>query len=132
MEFRARSKYIKMSARKIRRVADLIRGKDVEHAMEALYFIPKAAADPILRTLKSATANAMNSEDASKVKPEDLYVKEIRVDGGPIMKRIRPAPMGRAYRIRKRTAHIDMKLAVRDDRIEEIQHEEKKKKKKRK
>ena len=130
MEFRAKLKYLKMSARKVRRVAELIRGKNVEEAMERLYFVPKTAAHPLLQTLKSATSNAMNSEDASKIKPEDLFIKEIRVDGGPVMKRIRPAPMGRAYRVRKRTSHIDMKLGVREDRMKKIKKETKKKRSK--
>lgn len=119
-----------MSARKIRRVADLIRGRRVEEAMETLYYIPKAASRPLLRTLKSATSNAMSAEDLGKLRTEDLFIKEIRIDGGPIMKRIRPAPMGRAYRIRKRTAHIDIRLGVDPRRVKQLEKEESKKKSK--
>ena len=106
MEAKARARFVTMSARKVRRVADLIRGKNVEDALNILTFTPKAAADVLERTLKSATANALSEEGTAKLKAEDLRIKSILVDGGPIMKRIRPMGMGRAYRIRKRTNHI--------------------------
>jgi large subunit ribosomal protein L22 len=106
MEAKARAKFVRMSARKVRRVADLIRGKNVEDALNILTFTPKTAAVILEKTLKSATANALNEEGTAKLKAEDLRIKSILVDGGPIMKRIRPMGMGRAYRIRKRTNHI--------------------------
>jgi large subunit ribosomal protein L22 len=105
MEAKARARFIRMSARKVRRVADLIRGKNVD-ALNILTFTPKAAAEVLGKTLKSATANALSEEGTAKLKAEDLRIKSILVDGGPIMKRIRPMGMGRAYRIRKRTNHI--------------------------
>jgi len=115
VEYNAKLRFLRMSARKVRQVADLVRGKGVDEALEMLYFIPKAAAHPLMQTLKSATSNAINSEGSAKIKVENLYIKEIRIDGGPIMKRIRPAPMGRAYRVRKRLSHISIKLGVRSE-----------------
>lgn len=117
MEAKARAKFVRMSARKVRRVADIIRGKNVEDALNILTFTPKAAAVILEKTLKSATANALSEEGTAKLKAEDLRIKTIWVDGGPIMKRIRPMGMGRAYRIRKRTNHIT--IVVTDDKEEE-------------
>jgi large subunit ribosomal protein L22 len=116
MEAIARARFIRMSARKVRRVADIIRGKNVEDALNILTFTPKAAASILEKTLKSATANALSEEGTAKLKAENLRIKTINVDGGPIMKRIRPMGMGRAYRIRKRTNHIT--IVVTDDREE--------------
>ncbi|MCP4632871.1 MAG: 50S ribosomal protein L22 [candidate division Zixibacteria bacterium] len=124
MEYKAKLRFLKISARKVRQVADLVRGQDVEKALETLYYVPKAASDPLMKTIKSATSNAINSEGSAKVKAEDLFIKELRIDGGPVMKRIRPAPMGRAYRIRKRTSHIDLIIAVKSDKLKAIQAEE--------
>jgi len=102
----ARARFSRGSARKVRRVVELIRGKNVEEALNILSFVPKYAAQYLEKTLKSATANAISQEGTAKLKAEDLYIKKIFVDGGPIMKRIRPSSMGRAYRIRKRTNHL--------------------------
>lgn len=117
MEATARARFIRMSARKVRRVADLIRGKNVEEALNILTFTPKAAASVLEKTLKSATANALSVEGTAKLKAEDLRVKRILVDGGPVMKRIRAMGMGRAYRIRKGTNHIT--IVVTDGKEEE-------------
>lgn len=106
METVARAKFSRGSARKVRRVVELIKGKNVEEALNILSFVPKYAAQYLEKTLKSATANAISQEGTAKLKAEDLYIKKIFVDGGPIMKRIRPSSMGRAYRIRKRTNHL--------------------------
>jgi large subunit ribosomal protein L22 len=106
MEAKAKARFARMSARKVRRVAELIKGKNVDEALNILSFTPKAAASVLEKTLKSATANALNVEGTAKLKAEDMWIKKIMVDGGPIMKRIRPMGMGRAYRIRKRTNHI--------------------------
>ena len=122
MEAKARARFVRMSARKVRRVADIIRGKNVEDALNILTFTPKAAAAILERTLKSATANALSEEGTAKLKAEDLWIKTIWIDGGPIMKRIRPMGMGRAYRIRKRTNHIT--IVVTDGKEDE--EEEKK------
>jgi large subunit ribosomal protein L22 len=117
MEAKAKTRFVRMSARKVRRVADLIRGRNVEEALNLLAFTPKAAALSLEKTLKSATANALSVEGTAKLKAEDLWIKKILVDGGPIMKRIRPTGMGRAYRIRKRTNHIT--IVVTDGKEEE-------------
>jgi large subunit ribosomal protein L22 len=111
MEARAKAKYIRMSPRKVRRVADLIRGKNVGEAINILHFTPKAASDPIEKVLRSAVSNMLNLEGSSKVDPDDLFVKEIRVDEGVTLKRFRAASMGRAVRIRKRTSHISVTVA---------------------
>jgi large subunit ribosomal protein L22 len=111
MEAKAKARFLRMSARKIRRVADLIRGKNVEEALDILTFIPKTAALPLEKTLRSATANALSITGTAKLKAEDLFIKKILIDGGPIMKRIRPTGMGRAFRIRKRTSHITVVVA---------------------
>jgi large subunit ribosomal protein L22 len=111
MEAQAIAKYIRMSPRKIRRVADLIRGKDVGEAINILHFTRKAASEPLEKTLRSAISNILNIEGSSKVDPDDLYVKEIRIDGAVTLRRFRAASMGRAVRIRKRTSHITIKVA---------------------
>jgi large subunit ribosomal protein L22 len=111
MEAKATLKFIRMSPRKIRRVATLIKGRDYVDAKAQLTFLPKAASQVLLSTMNSAAANAIAQEGSAKMKVENLYVKDVWIDGGPIMKRIRPAAMGRAYRIRKRTAHVNIILA---------------------
>ena len=115
MEAVARAKFARGSARKVRRVVELIKGKNVEEALNILSFVPRYAAKYLEKTLKSASANAINQEGTAKLKAEDLFIKKIFVDGGPIMKRIRPASMGRAFRIRKRTNHLTI---VVSDEIE--------------
>lgn len=108
MEARAVARYIRMSPRKVRQVVDLVRGKSVEEAINFLHFMPKRAAGPVEKLLRSVVANAMNKEEASKLDPEDIYIKEIWVDQGPTMKRYNPGPMGRASLIRKRFSHISV------------------------
>jgi large subunit ribosomal protein L22 len=98
------------SARKMRLVADLVRGKPVDEALDMLSVLPRGAATPVFKTVKSAAANALASEGTAKLKSEDLRIKTIYVDGGPIMKRIRPMGMGRAYRLRKRLCHLTVVL----------------------
>ena len=112
MEAVAKAKYIRMSPRKVRRVANLIRGKNVDKAINILHFTPKAAAGPLEKTLRSAVANLVNSQDSSgKLDPEALFVKEVRIDEGSTLKRFRAASMGRVSRIRKRTSHITIWVA---------------------
>jgi large subunit ribosomal protein L22 len=106
MEARAVARYVRMSPRKARRVIDLVRGKEVDEAINLLHFTRKRAALPIEKTLRSAVANMMNLRGAKKVAPENLYVKTAYVDSGFTMKRFRAGSMGRASRIRKRTCHI--------------------------
>ena len=109
MEAIAKSKYIGVPPRKARRVVDLIRGKYVDEALDILKYVSQAAAEPTLKTVKSAAANAL--QKAGSVKVEDLVVKEAYVDEGPTMKRFRPAWRGRAVRIRKRSSHITIVVA---------------------
>ncbi len=111
MESLARLRYLRGSAQKVRLVADLIRGKGVQDAANILNLTKKSASKPLAKLLKSAVANAENRETAVDV--DRLYVKEIFVDGGPSQKRVRPAPMGRAYRVIKRTSHVTIKLDTR-------------------
>ena len=111
MEVRARLRYAPGSAQKMRLVADLIRGKGVQEAVNLLTVTNKAAARHVQKCLKSAIANAEDRDDHVDV--DRLYVKEIFVDGGPVAKRVRPAPMGRAFRILRRQSHITIKLDTR-------------------
>jgi len=106
MEAKAIKKYIPSSPRKMRIVADLVRGKSVEQALNILHFSPKHAARIVEKTLRSAVSNLSNKIETGKVKESEVLVKEIYVNGGPTLKRIRPAPQGRAYRIRKRSNHL--------------------------
>jgi len=100
----------RISSRKVKIVADLIRGKDAKEALAIVRFTPKAASEIIEKLLKSAIANAENNHNMTSDK---LYVAEIYANQGPTMKRIRPAAKGSAVRIRKRTSHITIKLRER-------------------
>ncbi len=111
MEAKAVAKYVRMSPRKIRRVAELIRGKNVGEAINILHFTRKDATVPLEKVVRSAVANMLNVEGSSKVDPDMLYIKELRVDEGVTLRRFRAASMGRAVRIRKRTSHITVKVA---------------------
>ena len=104
-------KNARISARKVKIVADLIRGKDVKEALAIVKFTPKAASEIIEKLLKSAIANAENNHHMAH---EKLYVAEIYANQGPTLKRIRPAAKGSAVRIRKRTSHITIVLKERD------------------
>lgn len=99
------------SPRKMRLVADLIRGKRVDEAFGILHFTAKHSTRMVELTLRSAVANLMAQDDSRRFNPSDLYVKTIMVDGGPMQKRILPAPMGRAYRVRKRSNHLTIVVA---------------------
>jgi large subunit ribosomal protein L22 len=111
MEVTARLRHLQASAQKVRLVADLIRGKDVQEAVNILGLTNKSAARDIQKVLKSAIANAESRDE--KIDVDKLYVQEILIDGGPTLKRIQPAPMGRAFRILKRQSHITIRLATR-------------------
>ena len=113
MEARAVNRYINSSPRKMRIVIDLIRGLSVDKAMEILHFSTKHASQDAEKVLRSAVSNLMNTDDSTRVEPEELFVKEVYVEGGPMLKRIRPAPMGRAFRIRKRSCHLTIVVATK-------------------
>ena len=104
-------KYARISSRKVKIVADLIRGKDEDEALAIVKFTPKASSEVIEKLLKSAIANAENNHG---MKHEKLYVAEIYANQGPTLRRIRPAAKGSAVRIRKRTSHITIVLKERD------------------
>jgi len=96
------------SPRKMRLVADLVRGKQVEMALAILRFNPKEASKKLEKLLLSAIANWEAKNEEANIEEADLYIKEIRVDGGSMLKRLRPAPQGKAHRIRKRSNHVTM------------------------
>ena len=100
-------KYARISSRKVKIVADLIRGKDVDEALAIVKFTPKASSEVLEKLLNSAIANAENNHGMNR---GNLVVSEIYANQGPTMKRIRPAAKGSASRIRKRTSHITIKL----------------------
>ena len=111
MEARATLNHARISSRKIKIVADLIRGKDVQEALAIVKFTPKAASEVIEKLLKSAMANAENNHGMNV---QNLYVAEIYANQGPTLKRIRPAAKGSAVRIRKRTSHITIVLKEKE------------------
>jgi len=94
----------------MRLVADLVRGKQVEAALAILKFNQKEASGKIETLLLSAIANWQAKNEEANIEDADLFVKEIRVDGGSMLKRLRPAPQGRAHRIRKRSNHVTLVL----------------------
>lgn len=114
MEAKAVNRYIGTSPRKMRLVIDLIRGKGVEEALTVLHFVPKHAAKTAEKVLRSAISNYQNKDEAGRVDTATLYVQTAFVNGGPVAKRILPAPMGRAFRVRKRSNHITIVVAQRD------------------
>ena len=107
LEATAILRFARISARKVKIVADLIRGKKVDEALAIVKFTPKASSEIIEKLLKSAIANAENNHGMNR---GNLIVSEIYANQGPTMKRIRPAAKGSASRIRKRTSHITIKL----------------------
>lgn len=98
------------SPRKMRLVADLVRGEKVEKALHILKFSSKEASRRLETLLVSAIANWQAKNEDASLEDADLFVKEIRVDGGAMLKRLRPAPQGRAHRIRKRSNHVTLVL----------------------
>ncbi|MEJ2613964.1 MAG: 50S ribosomal protein L22 [Ignavibacteriaceae bacterium] len=114
MEARAIHKYIGSSPRKMRLLIDIIRGMSVEKAIEVLHFSPKHASKHAEKVVRSAVANLLNQDESTRLDPADLYIKEAFVDQGPTLKRISPAPMGRAYRIRKRSCHLTVVVATKE------------------
>ena len=117
MQITAKAKYIRMSPKKIRLVADVVRGLEIKDALTQLRFINKQAALPLAKLLNSVIANAENN---SKLKKDTLYVKKIVVNGGPTLSRWRPRAYGRAGMIRKRSAHIEVTLDEKSAGAEKI------------
>ncbi|MBQ3740195.1 MAG: 50S ribosomal protein L22 [Bacteroidales bacterium] len=102
------------SPRKTRIMANVIRGKNVDYAMNVLKYSHKESAEKLLKLLKSAVANWQVKNEGARLENADLYVKTIMVDGGRMLKRIRTAPQGRANRIRKRSNHVTLIIADRN------------------
>lgn len=106
---RAKLRYLRVAPRKTRLVVNLVRGKDVEEAINILTFTRRAASEPVRKLIESALANA----EAVDANIDDLYVEQIFVDEGPTLRRFRPRAQGRATRINKRTSHVTCVLAER-------------------
>jgi large subunit ribosomal protein L22 len=102
------------SPRKMRIMANVIRGKNVDYAMSVLKYSRREAAEKLLKLLKSAVANWQVKNDGARLENADLYVRTVMVDGGRMLKRIRTAPQGRANRIRKRSNHVTLIIADRN------------------
>jgi large subunit ribosomal protein L22 len=114
-EFRAEAKFQRVSPQKARLVLDLIKGRAVEEALNTVAFTKKSVAPLVEKVLRSALQNAnyLSQEQGLDVDVDNLYVKNAIANEGPRMKRIRPAPMGRAYRYQRRLAHIVISVAER-------------------
>ncbi len=110
-ESRVVSRFIWIAPRKVRIVLDLVRGKDVDEALNLLKFLPKRASLMVSKAIKSAAANA---EQNYKMKRENLFVAEAFADGGPTMKRYQPRQRGRAFPIKQHTSHITVVVRERD------------------
>ena len=106
MESRAIARYIHQSPRKIRKTIDSVKGLKVDDALNYLHFSAEKSAKIIEKTLISAVSNFMQNSDSAKSSSQDLFVKEVFVNGGPVMKRFRAASMGRASRLRRPTSHL--------------------------
>jgi large subunit ribosomal protein L22 len=115
MEFRAETRFLRVSPQKARLVLDLIKGQQVEDARNTLLFTKKRVASHVGKLLQSAldNANFLATEKGLDVEIDNLYVKRAVANDGPRMKRIRPAPQGRAYRYQRRISHIELVLAER-------------------
>ena len=103
------------SPRKMRLVADLVRGQKVEKALQILKFSNKEASRRVEKLVLSAISNLQEKNEDASIEDADLFIKEIRVDGGSMLKRLRPAPQGRAHRIRKRSNHVTVVLGAKDN-----------------
>jgi len=124
MEFRAETRYLRVSPQKARLVLDLIKGRRVEEARNTLAFTKKRVAAHVGKLLQSAldNANFLATEKGLDVEIDNLYVKSAIANDGPRMKRIRPAPQGRAYRYQRRISHIELVLAERGKDGEAVAH----------
>ena len=105
-----------ISPRKMRSVADLLRGKEVGQALNILKFNPRHASKFLEKLLLSAISNWQSKNQDKSIESSDIFVNEIKVDGGRILKRLRPAPQGRAHRIRKRSNHVTVVLESNNEK----------------
>ena len=106
------------SPRKMRLVAGLIRNQPANKALDILQFSPQEAAIKLRKLLQSAIANWVSKNENARLEDADLYVKEVKVDGARMLKRLNPAPQGRAYRIRKRSNHVTIFLGTKENKEE--------------
>lgn len=102
------------SPRKMRKVADMVKGEDVELALHILQHSPQEAAGRLRKVVLSAIANWQTKNEGTRIEDSNLYIKEVMVDSARMLKRIQPAPQGRAYRIRKRSNHVTVMLDSRN------------------
>ena len=117
MEAIAKLRNVPTSPRKMRVVADMIRGKNVSSALSILKYEPKHGATRLEKLLLSAISNWEAKNEDQRLEEAELYVKSITVDSGKILKRLRPAPQGRAHRIRKRSNHVTMIIDSRNEPV---------------
>jgi large subunit ribosomal protein L22 len=111
IEARAVQRHLRRSTRKLRLVADAVRGMNVEKALNQLAFLPNAGAVDVAKVIKSAAANVRDKFQDDAPENKDLFIKTIFIDEGVTLKRIQPAPQGRAHPIRKRASHITVVVA---------------------
>ncbi len=117
MEAIAKLNNVPTSPRKMRLVADMIRGMAVDRALGVLKFDAKHSSDRLEKLLVSAISNWQNKHTDERLEEANLFIKEIRVDSGRQLKRLRPAPQGRAHRIRKRSNHVTLVVASRSNQV---------------
>lgn len=122
-QYVARLMNVPTSPRKMRLVADMVRGMDVEQALHVLKYSPKEASSRVYKLLLSAIANWQVKNEGERLEENELFIKKISVDSGRMLKRIQTAPQGRAHRIRKRSNHVTLELGSRL-RAEEVSTEE--------
>ncbi|MBK5202334.1 MAG: 50S ribosomal protein L22 [Prolixibacteraceae bacterium] len=123
-EYRAVLKNCPTSPRKMRLVVDMVRGMEVNKALDVLKFSPKDASKRVEKLLMSAIANWQTKNEGTRLEDSDLYVKAITVDSGRMLKRLRPAAQGRAHRVRKRSNHVTIFVDSRNEVVEETVKEE--------
>ncbi len=123
-QYFARLRNVPTSPRKMRLVADMVRGKDVEIAMAMLQHTSKEAAGRVFKLLRSAIANWEVKNEGARIEDNQLYIKEISVDSGRMLKRVQPAPQGRAHRVRKRSNHVTLVIGNRIEAPVEVQENE--------
>ncbi len=116
-EARAIQKHLRKSPRKVRLVVDAVRGDSVAKALSKLAFTNKATAPDVAKVIKSAAANIRDKFEEERFDNRELYIKEIYVDEGPTLKRIQPAAMGRAHPINKRSSHITVVVARKQEEL---------------
>lgn len=116
-EAKAVQRHLRKAPRKLRLVVDLVRGEKVDKAIKTLEFTKKATAGDVSKVIRSAAANIRDKFQEERLDDDLLYIKEIYVDEGVTLKRIQPAPMGRAHRINKRSSHITVVVAKIEETV---------------